>query len=334
MSDDTGVCAGKWFPVAATRRRLFIIAALAAAIFVFSAAAVFAVDTSLHLTSSSPAEGSTNLQAQNVGIKLYFDGDVTAESVQARNADCFKFTYKSGDATKELPVKAYSDATRDKEYILAIVDTDELKSKMLDNAKDYQLIISGDLAAADGRTLGADKTLDFKTVDQSSNTQIYMLLMVAMIGAMIAMTVFQNKRKAKAAAEVAAKGGKVNPYKLAKEKKISVKEAMELIERDRQRRLKRLGIAEGKDEKAAAAAAEKPRNTKRVKAPKPISASGSSYKTGRSALVEKRAREALEKYAQAKAAKAAQKSTKVQSAPKRSVNAKTKNRSKKKGRRR
>jgi hypothetical protein len=326
MNNAGRVTGGRW--------RSFVIAALAAALFIFSSGAVFAAGAPLELTSSSPAAGSTNLQSQNVGIKLYFDGDVSAESVQKSNAGCFKFTYKDGDATKELPVKAYSDAKRDKGYILAIVDTEELKSKMLDNAKDYQLIISSDLMAADGRTLGEDKTLDFKTVDQSSNTQIYMLLMVAMIGAMIGMTIFQNKRKAKAAAEVAAKGGKVNPYKLAKEKKISVKEAMELIERDRQRRLKRLGIAEGKDEKAAAAAAEKPRDTKKVKAPRPISAVGSSYKTGRSALVEKRAREALEKYAQEKAAKNAQKSTKTQAVSKNSRSVKSRNRSKKKGRRR
>jgi hypothetical protein len=120
---------------------------------------------------------------------------------------------------------------------------------------------------------------------------------------------------------------------------------MELIERDRQRRLKRLGIAEGKDEKAAAAAAEKPRDTRKVKAPRPISAAGSSYKTGRSALVEKRAREAMEKYEKTQAAKKSQKNAKAQTATKGQKNAKAptasknakntkaKSKSKKKGKR-
>jgi hypothetical protein len=318
-----------------SERRLLIMAvtaALAAAFFIFSTVAVFAADgASLNLISSSPEAGSSDLQSQNVGIKLYFDGDVTDASVQKRNAECFKFTYKSGKDTKELPVKAYFDTRGDKGYILAIIDTDDLQNKMLENAKAYQLTISGDLTSTNGKTLGSSKTLDFQTVDQSGNTKIYMLLMVAMVGAMIGMTVFQNKRKAKAAAEVAAKGGRVNPYKLAKEKKISVKEAMELIERDRQRRLKRLGIAEGKDEKAAAAAAEKPRDTRKVKAPRPISAAGSSYRTGRSALVEKRAKEALEKYEKAKAAKQNRGNAKPQPASKGSKNAKSKNKSKKKG---
>ncbi|MDR1292200.1 MAG: hypothetical protein LBJ91_02230 [Clostridiales Family XIII bacterium] len=309
--------------------RIIIIAvAFAAMFFVAFTPVVFAADggTSLSLTSSLPKGGSSDLQAQNVGIKLYFDGDVTGESVQKANADCFKFTYKSGDDTKELPVKAYSDDKGDKGYILAIVDTSKLDNSMLVNNKAYKLVISGSLMSVDGRTLGADQELDFRTIDQSGSTKIYMLLMVAMVAAMIGMTIFQNKRKETAAAEVAAKGGKVNPYKLAKDKKISVKEAMDLIERDRKRRLKRLGIAEGKDEHAAAAAAEKPRDTKKVKGPRPISAAGSTYKTGRSSTVEKRAAEAMKKYEQTKAAKSEPKGGSKGSAGK----SKNKNKSKKK----
>ncbi|MDR1496001.1 MAG: Ig-like domain-containing protein [Clostridiales Family XIII bacterium] len=305
---------------------LFILTILAVSLFLFSTTAVFAA-SSLNLISSSPSDGDDNLQSQNVGIKLYFDDDVTAQSVQKANAGCFKFTYRDGDDTKELPVKAYFDTQRDKGYILAIIDTNDVKNQMLDNNKSYQLTISGDLTSVNGKTLGSDKTLNFKTIDQSGTTRIYMLLMVAMVGAMIGMTIFQNKRKQKAAAEVAAKGGKVNPYKLAKEKKISVKEAMELIERDRQRRLKRLGIAEGKDEIAAAEAAKKPRDTKKVKAPKPISATGSTYKTGRAALVEKRAKAAIEKYEKTKAA-----NTNAKKGPG-NAKSKSRNRSKRKGKR-
>jgi hypothetical protein len=282
-------------------KRILTVAALGVVLFAAAAPAVFASGSSLTLTDSSPKAGATDLQAQNVGIKLYFDGAVSDPSVQSANAGCFKFTYKSGGKTKELPVRAIFDTRGDKGHILAIIETADLKNNTLANNKKYTLTISGDLTAPGGKTLGDDLTLDFKTTDQSSSTKIYMLLMLGMVGAMIAMTVFQNKRKEQAAAEVAAKAGRVNPYKLAKEKKITVKEAMELIERDRQRRLKRLGVAEGKSETAAAAAAERRPDTKKVKAARPISAAGSTYKTGRSALVEKRAREAMEKYEKTKA---------------------------------
>ncbi|MDR0519821.1 MAG: hypothetical protein LBG82_07225 [Clostridiales Family XIII bacterium] len=296
--------------------KIIIIVAVAAAIFAVSAPAVFAAGDlaaaasdagdsgSLRLIASSPQKGSTDLQSQNVGIKLYFSGNVTSKSVRKVNEECFEFTYKSGSKTKKLPVKAYFGIKpSENNYILAIVDTAKLKGNMLANNKKYQLSISGDLMSSDGKRLGSDATLGFTTVDQSGSTKIYMLLMVAMIGAMIAMTIYENKRKEKAAAEVAAKGGKVNPYKLAKEKKISVKEAMDLIERDRKRRLKRLGIEGGKDEVSAAAEAEKPRDTKKVKAPRPISAAGSDYKTGRAAIAERRAKAALEKYNKQQAAK-------------------------------
>jgi hypothetical protein len=283
-------------------RRILAAAALGLFLFAAAAPAAFASGSSLELTESSPKAGATDLQAQNVGIKLYFDGAVSDPSVQSANTGCFKFTYKSGGKTKELPVRAIFDTRGDKGHILAIIETESLKNNMLANNKKYTLTISGDLTAPGGKTLGEDLVLDFKTTDQSSSTKIYMLLMLGMVGAMIGMTVFQNKRKQQAAAEVAAKAGRVNPYKLAKEKKISVKEAMELIEKDRQRRLKRLGVAEGKSEKAAAAAAEKRPDTKKVKAARPISVAGSTYRTGRSALVEKRAREAMEKYEKKKAA--------------------------------
>jgi hypothetical protein len=300
-------------------RRFVVAAAVAAAFFALSAPSVFAAGGTLSLLETSPEVGSSNLQSQNVGIKLFFDGDVTAESVQKANANCFKFTQSGGKETKELPVKAYFDNRGNTGYILAIVDTDDLEGSMLAYNTSYKLTISGDLVSADGKTLGSDKVLDFKTVDQSGTTRIYMLLMVGMVAFMIATTIFQNKRKETAAAEVAAKGGKVNPYKLAKDKKITVKEAMELIERDRKRRLKRLGMAEGKDEMAAAAAAEKPRDTKKVKRPRPIADAGSTYRTGRSAAMEKQA------------AKAAEKSEKANTAKKTQKNMKAKSKSKKKG---
>jgi hypothetical protein len=305
---------------------------IALIVFALSAPAVFAAGEgdasapsggggSLQLLSSSPDRDATDLQSQTVGIKLYFNGDVTDPSVREANEKSMKFTYKSGSKVKDLPIKTYAaPAKYGKDYILAFVNTETLNNNMLENNKEYHLVISGDFRSVDGKTLGSDLTLDFKTADQSGSTQIYMLLMVGMIGAMIAMTIFQNKRKESAAAEVAAKAGRVNPYKLAKEKKISVNEAMELIERDRQKRLKRLGISQGKDETEASAAATKPRNTKKVKVARPISAAGSGYKTGRSALVEKRAKEAAEK---------AQKTQPVKRNPQ---NAKAKSKSKRKSR--
>jgi hypothetical protein len=260
-----------------------------------------------------PEDNSTSLQQQNVGVKLYFNGDVSAESVQANNADCFKFT---DSKDRVIPSKAYFDEKGDKGYILVTITpkkTDKNKTQMLGNKTKYKLTISGGLASADGKTLGEDVTLNYRTIDQSGSSKIYMLLMALMVVGMVGMTVFQNKRKAKAEAEVAAKEGKVNPYKLAKEKKITVQEAMDMIERDKKRRDKRLQKAgvdpNAKDKQAALTGPKK--DAKRVSRPRPISEAGSTYKTGRKAIAEKKARENAERRAKAQAkAKAARNNNK------------------------
>ncbi|MDR2486479.1 MAG: hypothetical protein LBD12_00795, partial [Clostridiales Family XIII bacterium] len=153
----------------------------------------------------SPKDGSENLQQQNVGIKLFFDGDVTDESVRELNGGKFAFTDGKG---KVIPSQAYFYGREDSGYILLLVTpkaTKDNKGAMLGNKTPYKLTIKSGLSSSDGRVLPEDITLSYRTVDMSGNTQVYMLLMVLMVVGMIGMTIFQNKRKAKAEAEVAAK---------------------------------------------------------------------------------------------------------------------------------
>jgi hypothetical protein len=122
-----------------------------------------------------------------------------------------------------------------------------------------------------------------------------MLLMVLMVAAMIGMTFISNRRKAKAQAE-AANVKAVNPYKLAKEKNITVDEAIAIVEKDKQKREKRLKAA-GIDPASLPAPKEEAPKGKRVKGPRPVSAGGSSYKTGRKAEAERKAKAAAAKRA-------------------------------------
>ncbi|MDR0852562.1 MAG: hypothetical protein LBN36_08705 [Clostridiales Family XIII bacterium] len=247
----------------------------------------------LVLTNLDDIQGDTHLQVQNVGFKLEFDGNVTAESVQGINAGAFIFTALAvaDEETEvvgniEIPVQV-NFSPSDENYILVTVHPE---SGMLQPASDFELKIKGNLSAADGRTLGEDLVISVKTVDTSANTKIYMLLMVLMVGGMIAMTFISNKRKAKNAAESGQKEKVVNPYKLAKEKGISVQEALVIIEKDRQKREKRLAEAAAAKKKEELIAIEKSTHY-RVKGARPASAGGSTYKTGRKALAEKKAKE-------------------------------------------
>jgi hypothetical protein len=242
----------------------------------------------LHLKSKFPDEAD-RVPVDTVGIKLFFDGDVTADSVRSINSadDIFKF---SGGKKEKLETKAYFDK-KDSGYILVIAskkDGDGNDISLDPNSK-YKLTISGKLTSADGRILGDEQVVNFQTIDTSGNTKVYMLLMVLMVAGMIGMTFISNRRKARAKAE-AENAKAINPYKLAKEKGITVQEAIAIVERDKQRREKRLKAA-GIDPKEIAAPKVEGPKTHKVKRPRSIAAGGSSYKTGRKAAAEKKAKE-------------------------------------------
>lgn len=247
--------------------------------------------------SSYPQHGFAHMTLQNCGLKLFFNGNVTDESVLQNNLKCF--TLKNQSDGKTVPVKAVVGDKRN-DYILVIAEPNN-KTRTLDNKTEYNLVISGKLASTDRGTLGEDVSVDFSTVDTAASTQIYMVIMALMLAGMIGMTVLQNKRKKRLEAEVAAgvKGEKVNPYKYAKEKGITVDEAMAQLEKERHRRAKRLGVTADELDKKIEAAKRKPTRpgAKRVAGPRPISAAGSAYKTGRKAIAEQKKREAAAKRA-------------------------------------
>ncbi|MDR3305614.1 MAG: hypothetical protein LBS85_06295, partial [Clostridiales Family XIII bacterium] len=99
---------------------MIAIMALAAAVPVFAAAAVptSGAAGSLELTNSSPANGSTRMPVENVGIKLYFSGNVTSPDVWANNQTCFSLTDDKG---KEVPISAYQ-GEKENNYILVIAE--------------------------------------------------------------------------------------------------------------------------------------------------------------------------------------------------------------------
>jgi hypothetical protein len=268
-------------------KRFLTIAICAASLVLMPFSPVFAADSipdpskdPLEITSCDPDDGDNHMPAQNAGFKLYFDGNVTDDSVKSINSKAFVMTDAEG---AEIPVEVFFSSKNDN-YILV---TAKPESGSLVPKSEYKLTIAESLADANGRTLREKQIISVSTVDTTGNTRIYMLLMVLMVVAMVVMTIVSNKRKARAEADSSKKEKVVNPYKLAKEKGISVDEAMAIIEKDRKRRAKRLAAEAGTPK----AAEEKSDGRHHLKSPRPISAGGSSYVTGRKALAEKKARE-------------------------------------------
>jgi hypothetical protein len=256
----------------------------------------------LNEKKSYPFDGDDHVPVDTVGIKLYFDGDVTAESVRnTNNAEgVFKF---SGTKNEKITTKAYFDK-KDPTYILVTATkTKDGAAISLNQASKYKLTISGSLIDTNGRSLGEDRVINFTTVDTSQNSKVYMLLMVLMVVAMFGMNFLSKKRKARAK-EAVENTKAINPYKLAKEKGITVQEAMAVVEKDKRKREKLLKSA-GIDPKTIAPPKDDGPKGHKVKGARPVSAGGSTYKTGNKAIAEKRAKDAAAKKAKEAAAKRA-----------------------------
>jgi len=281
---------------------------LAIALTLALATPAFAAGGTLNFIKSTPESGSANVPIENVGVKLFFDGNVTDESVWSNNSKCFKLLDTDG---AEVNYLAYPGQKAGEEgYILVLASPEPIQEGQpgqLRQDSDYKLIISGNLMSIDGAVLSEDIYVNFKTMDVAANSKLSMIIMVVMMVAVIGLMFVTNWRKMKAEAEAAALA-KANPYRIAKDRKISVDEAKVLIEKAKEKNKKQLEKVGGKapepEEKKSAVprleSKKKKKDTHRVKGPRPISEGGGKFKTGRKAAKEKKARaEAAKKAAAA-----------------------------------
>jgi len=281
--------------------------AMAAMTLAFSAPAS-AVEGTLKFISSTPSDGGSNVPIENVGVKLFFDGNVTHESVWLANSKAFTLTDPEGNAVE---TEAHPGQRPGEEgYILVLarpVPAKEGQPGQLMQSAEYTLVISGDLMAVNGARLGEDIRIRFETMDMSANARFSMIIMVVMMVGAVALMFVTNWRKMKAEAEAAALA-KANPYRVAKDKNISVDDAKALIEKAKERNQKQLEKTGGKApdpvERTSAAprldSKKKVKKTHKIKGPRPVSEGGSRFKTGRKGQKARKARaEAAKKAAAA-----------------------------------
>ncbi len=211
-------------------KKFVSIVVMAVALALLSASAVWAsASDGFKLVSCNPEDGYDNVKSNNVMIKMFFSEAVSAEETRQANENMFKFT--DGDGEK-IPFKIYyndKDATN-----ICLLATEDLTDET-----EYTVLISGELQSDGGSVLGADKMIEFKTKKPDSMVA-YMFLMLAMIVVMVFMT-FRDQKKAASAGEAQDTGTAIrtNPYKLAKEKKISVEEAVKMIEAEKAKAAKK-----------------------------------------------------------------------------------------------
>ncbi len=273
----------------------------------------FCFASGLELLDSYPKDGSDTARPENFLVKLYFNEDVSAKEVQKQNENEFRFVDSKG---KELPIKVLYDAKKPKEIWVLV-------EKLLDSDSEYKLHISGDLTMPNGDTLGENKTINIKTRNISTDNNVNMALMGVMVVGMVVFTSLSAKRQLKKQEEEerAKSDAKVNPYKVAKETGKAVEDIVAKTEKEKEKaraqaEKKNKNKSQSNRNTTAEESGESEKDTKRVSGPKPISAAGSTYITGRKAKAEKEREMA--------AAKAAAGTTRPKSATGKSRNKKAK----------
>ena len=245
----------------------------------------------LTLVETYPKDGQKNAAVENLGIKLTFSAPVNLEANQAENSKCFKITGPEGD----LDIKVYYNPDIP-EQVLVLQDLGEdtktvAKSK---NSEEYVVSISGNFKDNEGNTLGEDQKITFKTMDTKRNNTVYLVIMTLMMVGMVFFSTRQAKAAAAADADPSVPQAEVfNPYKEAKRTGKSLAQVIaehdKEVAKQQEKEAKRMAkMAKYEDEYEEE---EEVSGNYRVKGPRPISAAGSTYITGRKAAAEARAAE-------------------------------------------
>lgn len=238
----------------------------------------------LQLQDSYPQDGSNEARPENFLVKLYFNEDVSAKAVQTDNEKAFRFTDAKG---KELPLKILYDSKKPKEIWVLV-------NKTLTQDTSYKLYISGDLKVANGDTLGQDKVIKVSTRNTSTDNNVNMGMMGVMMVGMIFFTSLSTKRQVKKQEEEAKATDdiKVNPYKVSKETGKSVEDVVATTEKEKEKakqkaEKKNKSKTDNTSKTVDVVDDDSNKDTKRVTGARPISASGSTFVTGRKAIAEK-----------------------------------------------
>ncbi|MGN0704713.1 MAG: Ig-like domain-containing protein [Lentihominibacter sp.] len=230
------------------------------------------------IVSSTPENGATGVSVENLSVKIYFSKEMlqNSKTAKAANDKQFRLTDSKG---KEIPIKVYYSHKEKKDGLMMVVSDTIDNNITIEGDTEYTLTIGKGLKASDGTALGVDQTITFKTLNQKRSTMIYTIMMVVMMAGMIFYTTRATKKAMEKENQAKGKSETVNPYKEAKRTGKSVEE---IVAKDQQRKAKEAAAREkqrAKEAEIAAALEEEPvSSNKRVSGPRPISASGSSYK--------------------------------------------------------
>ena len=226
-------------------KKITAILAAIVMIIALSAAPVFAAG--LEITGVTPKDGTKGRQPANMAIKLKFSEDMTGSDItDANNKNKITITDAEGN-TFDFTIA--HNAKYPNELWLVINDT-------LQPDSEYTVKVSAGIASTQGNTTTQEFVTTFKTRNTKTDSTISTVLLFAMMGFMFFMTTRDAKKSMESndANYALAQAKKLNPYKIAKQKGISVEEAQAYCDKERAKAQK--AVDKQNSEKAKAEAAK------------------------------------------------------------------------------
>ena len=223
-----------------------ITAILAAVVMIIALAAVPAFAAGLEITGVTPKDGTTGRQPANMAVKLKFTEDMTGtESIDAGNKN--KITISDAEG-KTFDFTIAHSAKYPNELWLVINDT-------LEQDTEYTVKVAAGISSTSGSTTSQEFVTTFKTRNTKTDGTISTVMLFVMMGLMFFMTTREAKKNMNAndANYALAEAKKLNPYKIAKQKGISVEEAQAYCDKERAKAQKAVDKQNAEKAKAAAA---------------------------------------------------------------------------------
>ena len=217
-------------------KRRFPALLIAVLLILASASAAFADD--LTIVDISPADGSKGYQPANMAVKIRFSEDMMDESAIAANQNKFSITDPDGT---EQPYDIVYNADKYPDELWLVLQGD------LQADTEYTVTVQPGIVSSSGSRLAEGLTTNFFTRNTKTDGLISMGLMLVLMVAMFGMTARSAKKQQEKedpkAAERALEDS-LNPYKLAKQKGISLAEAQAIVEKEKEKLDKKKAKAE------------------------------------------------------------------------------------------
>lgn len=210
-------------------KRKFSVLCIAIAVMLMSFSTVFA--SGLEIVKTSPADGSTGYQPKNMAVKFTFNEDMMDEAAIAANKS--KFTIKDPEGNAQAFDIVYNAEKYPNELWLV------LEGELGSNTE-YTVTVEPGVKSASGATLDSGMNFMFKTRNLATDSKISMGLMMVMMFVMFGATSkaakkAQEEADPKAAMKVAEESVNLNPYKIAKERNISLDEAKAIVAKEKEK---------------------------------------------------------------------------------------------------